>query len=235
MNHPPLEVLIVAHGQPSTPAPPEAWLREFSVKVAAFLPGWRVRSATLAAPNSLERQLAGMSAGALVFPMFMSDGWFVSKVLPRRLQDAAVQILPPFGFLKTLPDLAANIAKNRMQTNGWDASKGHLLLAAHGSARGDKAAQSTYDFVTILRPRLPDMTISVGFIEQAPFLPDAAKDLPPQSLCLPFFALQGEHCLNDIPQSLTQANFEGDLLPPLGLAQAIPVMVADSIASTKNT
>lgn len=233
MKNPVRDVLVVAHGQPSQPESPEVWLRGFSIKVAAHLPGWKVRSATLAAPNALEEQVAKMPAGALVFPMFMSDGWFVSRVLPKRLNGAPLHILTSLGFLPGLPKIAADILNTSLKSNGWAPADAHIFLAAHGSARGPKAALAARRFIEHLQPLMPETPISVGFIEQTPFLVDAAQNLASKTLCLPFFALDGEHCRDDIPRALAQAKFNGEVLAPLGLATAIPTLVADSILSSK--
>ena len=37
-------LLIVAHGQPSDPGPPEAEMHALATRVAGHLPGWLVRS-----------------------------------------------------------------------------------------------------------------------------------------------------------------------------------------------
>ncbi|MGR3714065.1 MAG: CbiX/SirB N-terminal domain-containing protein [Shimia sp.] len=223
MSPTPREALIVAHGQPSAPVPPELWLAAFAAQVESHLTGWRIRSATLAAWDALEQQASDMPDGSPIFPMFMADGWFTTKVLPRRLADHPATVLPPFGFDPDLPQLAANFVR----ANQGAAT--HLLLAAHGSARGQKAAQSAYNFADRLRPLLPDLDITCGFIEQPPFIDQAATPLPDTSICLPFFALEGDHCREDIPQALVKARFSGKILPPLGLANDVPLLVADAI------
>ena len=47
--------LIVAHGQPSDPAPAEMELAAIAAAVAAHLPNWNITSATLAYANSLHQ------------------------------------------------------------------------------------------------------------------------------------------------------------------------------------
>ncbi len=224
----PREALIVAHGQPSVPVPPELWLQGFSAAVSKHLPNWHIRSATLAMPESLERQVAEMPTGSPIFPMFMADGWFVSKVLPKRLNGADLRILPPLGFHPSLPDVAAQGIRNALSSRGWTREERHVLLAAHGSAKGPKAAASANAFAQLLRDRLKDLTITTGFVEEAPFMADAARHLPEQSLCLPFFALEGEHCREDIPEALEEAGFSGDLMAPLGTWEEATKMVADT-------
>ncbi|MDT8345494.1 MAG: cobalamin biosynthesis protein CbiX, partial [Thermohalobaculum sp.] len=76
-------------------------MQALAAHVAGHLPGWRVRGATLAAPGALAAALAGLGgAPVLVYPHFMSDGWFVSDELPRRLAGAGgagAEVLAPLG------------------------------------------------------------------------------------------------------------------------------------------
>ena len=73
--------LIVAHGQPSDPAPAEADLAVLAAAIAAQLPDWQISSATLADPDALARAITGPFG--LVYPMFMAGGWFPTVELPR--------------------------------------------------------------------------------------------------------------------------------------------------------
>lgn len=230
MSTKPREALIVAHGQPSTPVPPELWLQGFAKAVNTHLPDWTIHAATLAMPGALERQVAEIQAGSPVFPMFMADGFFVSRMLPKRLGNADLPILPPLGFDTSLPDLAAERIIRTLAKNGWNPAQSHLLLAAHGSAKGPKAAESAFSFQKALSARLKNLNISVGFVEEPPFIADAALGLPPQSLCLPFFALEGDHCRNDIPEALEIADFSGQVLPPIGTWDETARLVANTLS-----
>ncbi|MGR3636270.1 MAG: sirohydrochlorin chelatase [Shimia sp.] len=236
MTTPPKQALIVAHGQPSDPEPPELWLADFAAQVAALLPDWTIRSATIAKPETLENQALHLSDDAVVFPMFMADGWFVGRVLPRRLKGHNLRILPPLGFHAELPPLAAALIQDHLSAQDWAESETHLLLAGHGSAKGDKAALSTRNFAGSLAELLPEIDIVQGLIEESPFIFDAARDLGDRAMCLPFFALEGGHCKFDIPQALDAAGFTGLRLPPLGHAAALPALVAQALKeSRKNT
>ena len=223
------EPLIVAHVQPSAPGPPALWLQGFAKAVNNHLPTWTIRAATLAMPGAVERQVAEMQSGSPVFPMFMADGFFVSRMLPKRLGDADLPILPPLGFDVFLPDLVVDRVKQTLADLDWNEAQSHLLLAAHGSAKGPKAAESARAFQNALSKRFDTLQISVGFVEEAPFIADAGKALPPQSLCLPFFALEGDHCRQDIPEALEEAGFSGPTLPPLGTWRETAKLVADAL------
>ena len=93
--------LLLAHGQPSAPAGPEAAMAALARAVARLLPGWQVRGATLAAPGALEAALAAFGpAPVAVYPHFMTDGWFVGTRIPDRLAAAGrhdCPVLAPFG------------------------------------------------------------------------------------------------------------------------------------------
>lgn len=104
--------LIVAHGQPSDPAPAEEDLRLIGHQVQQLMPGWKVATATLADPGALGRAIAGCPP-TVVVPFFMADGWFTRTELPRRLMLAGVsgpQLLPAFGIWPEVAALARRIA-----------------------------------------------------------------------------------------------------------------------------
>lgn len=229
------EALIVAHGQPSNPAPPERWLADFTAHVNAQLPDWNLRSATLATPLALEEQLSELKEDSPIFPMFMSDGWFVSNVLPRRMKGANFPVLAPLGYQPGLLDIAVQIIDAELLANGWTPQDSHVLLAAHGSARGERAATAAYKFAQALTARRPSVPISTGFIEQSPFIAQTALPLPHQTICLPFFALEGDHCRQDIPEALDEASFSGTLLPPIGTSKAVQALVAHAILASSNS
>ncbi|MGI9369235.1 MAG: cobalamin biosynthesis protein CbiX, partial [Ruegeria sp.] len=68
--------LIVAHGQPSDPAPAEAALADFARQVDSAAKRVSVHSATLATPSRLEEVLSKLPDETVIYPMFMANGWF---------------------------------------------------------------------------------------------------------------------------------------------------------------
>ena len=200
-----------------------------AARVAEFLPGWCVRGATLAMPGALDSALAEAAAPPVVYPLFMSDGWFTAKELPRRLAGAEEHVLQPLGLDPALADLAAREIAARAEAKGWPLAEVTLVIAAHGSGRSDNAARATRSFADRLRERLPLAALRIGFVEQSPSIEEAASGAGPRAICLPFFAARGGHVLEDVPQGLSRAGFAGDLAGPIGTHPRIPEMIAESI------
>ncbi|MDO5641423.1 MAG: CbiX/SirB N-terminal domain-containing protein [Paracoccus sp. (in: a-proteobacteria)] len=223
-----LPAIIVAHGQPSDPGPLGRATDQLAARVAA-VSGRVVLGATLAEPGALDRALAA-APGAMIYPMFMAAGWFTGRELPRRLAlagapDAAP--LRPFGQDPALPDLCRRKAREAAVAAGWDAQQVTLLLIAHGSGRARGSAEGTEAMAEILRPRFG--RVITAYIEESPFLGDAARDLGPRAVALPLFATMAEHVTDDIPRALDSAGFTGSRLPAIGLAPEVPAMIAAAL------
>lgn len=214
--------LIVSHGQPSDPGPAEAELAGLAARVAEQLPGWQVGSATLAAPGSLARAVAGLGGEGLVYPLFMAGGWFTRVFLPSRLAEASGsgwQVLEPLGCDPAVHDLAVRIVR-------MEEARG-VVLAAHGSGQSRVPA----DIAAHVAGRIArdgGIRAEAAFIDQEPRLTGIAG-FGPGSVCLPFFAASGDHVTRDIPAALGQAGFQGRLLPAIGLHRDIPALIASAI------
>lgn len=165
----------------------------------------------------------------MVYPFFMSRGYFTSKVLPGRLQGWNFQLATPFGLDDSLPALAAAAVRQTAAVSSWNLQETSLLLAAHGSARGPRAAEAAEDFAARLSPLLPGCSVSQGYIEQDPRLASAAASLPVRSICLPFFAQAGDHVKEDLPEALDAAGFGGTVLPVAGALPGAPALIAAAI------
>ncbi|MBT8152822.1 cobalamin biosynthesis protein CbiX [Epibacterium ulvae] len=190
------------------------------------MPGWDVRSATLSMPGRLEEVAED---GALIYPFFMSKGWFTTKVLPKRLGNIQARIADPFGLDPALASLAADALRAEAAASDWPLDEVDILLAAHGSARGRHAAAAAFQFAKALATALPGPRINCGFVEQSPSIAAAAALLPSQCLCLPFFAQAGDHVRDDIPASLAKANFPGRTLPVLGALPGAARLIANAL------
>jgi sirohydrochlorin ferrochelatase len=215
--------VIVAHGQPSDPGPAARALARLAAEVRALLPGWRIGSATLAEPGAIADSV-GPAAQGVVYPMFMAGGWFTRVQIPARLAAAGApvgqggwQVLEPFGCDPAVHDLCVELVRRAGATDA--------ILAAHGSFKSTAPS----DIARHVAGRIARETgarAAAGFIDQDPQLASLGGF---EGICLPFFAAEGGHVTEDIPQALAAAGFRGRILPPVGLDPRVPGIIAAAI------
>lgn len=216
--------LIVAHGQPSDPGPTAQDLAALAAQVMQHLPGWEVRSVTLAEPGALAEVAGAMPAG-VIFPMFMAGGWFTRVQIPARLAEAGVtgwRVLEPFGCAAALHDLAVAILA--------EAGAESVILAAHGSFKSSVPSDVARHVAQRIAAETGIARVEAAFIDQSPQLA-TMTGFGPGAVCLPFFAAAGGHVTDDIPAALAAAGFQGRILPPVGLDPRVPALIAVEIAA----
>lgn len=240
MTKSPLAV-IVAHGAPSDPDPLDREVKELAQRVEALARGLRVLGATLAKPGSLETVLegAGSASTTLIYPFFMSNGWFVSRELRRRVSVTTkdqVLYLQPFGLDKNVPALCVLRASRVAKELGHKARSTVLLLAAHGSQKGPASADAARAIQEHIVANGAFKEVRLGFVEEAPTIAEAAAGLGGLSIvCLPLFATTAGHVLADIPEQLAEAGFQGELMTPIGEDEEAPQVIAAALLETLQT
>jgi len=230
----PVVAVLVAHGQPSDAAGAGMELAALAAKVAVHLPGWQVRSATLAEPGALAEAVTG--AAGVVYPVFMAGGWFTRVHLSARLAaagGAAWRVLEPMGCDPAIHALAVEQVRAALAEAGpgeADPEEAEVVLAAHGSSRSPAPSDIARHLAARMAAEFGDAQVRAAFIDQDPRL----ADLPPlgsRAVCLPFFAAAGGHVTEDVPLALATAGFKGRLLPALGLDPRLPAIIAAAIAA----
>lgn len=230
--------LILAHGSPSNPERLDEALRCLARRVARHTPGWRVHAGTLGKPGSVETAIEAFGSTDLitVYPFFMSDGWFVSEELPRRvaaLTACPVSYLAPLGFDPALPKLSARRAMEAAQKIGVASSECILILAAHGSTRSSNPTKAAARIKDKIIDTGEFADVRLGFISGAPGLAEVAVCDPP-AICLPLFATRAGHVQFDVPAALTEAGFTGPVLAPIGDDPEVPGLIAAALRSSRS-
>ena len=227
-NVPP-SALIVAHGQPSNPAPAEAALQKLAKQVQQHLPDWNITSATMAARGVLQ-QARSQHPDALIYPLFMADGWFTATALPERLtRNDHNRQLPPLGLDQRLPALALEVLKQRLAAMDWRMEDTCLIIAAHGGQTSKNPAKAARKFTDAIGGLSNFANIRLGFVEEEPSLMSIAMNAGPRAVCLPFFAANGWHVRRDLTAALRTAGFQGETLEAIGVAAQVPALIAQSL------
>lgn len=222
-------IIIVSHGQPSDPAPAAVDLGRLASAVAGHMPGWVVRSATLAEPDALRAMVQTLGDDGALYPLFMAGGWFTRINLPSRLAAAGSKgwhVLEPFGCDPALHALAAMVVAEALADQ--HCCDAQVLLAAHGSFKSAVPSDIARHVASLIEQKTKAARVEAAFIDQTPQLASAAG-FNAKSICLPFFAAAGSHVTEDIPAALTQSGFKGRILPPLGLDPRVPAIIAAAI------
>ena len=209
-------------------------MRDLAAATEALLPaGWTVRGATLSAPGAIAAALSELpeTERLLAYPHFMADGWFSTRELPRRLRAAGagdLDVLPAFGLDPAVHRLCLRRAGEAVRGAGHAPGEAALLLAAHGSPSDPRPAAVARAVARFLAESRMFREVCTGFIDQAPFLADAARIDGP-ALCLPFFASRAGHVKADLPDALSEAGFPGQILAPAGADAEAPGIIAAAL------
>jgi len=222
------DALIVSHGQPSDPDVGEAEIAALAAAVAAHLPEAHIDGVTLAAQGRIEA-LSANRPGALIYPMFMADGWFTQVQLPKRLAKGVGPQLVSFGLDCTLPMLAADWLRQVCTDHGLEPDKTDLVVAGHGSGKSRRVSEATRAFATRVAEGFGPQSVRCGFVEEDPSLTDALSGLGSNAICLPFFAARRGHVLDDLPEAVDASGFKGIMLDPIGLHPEVPKMIAGAL------
>ena len=221
--------LIVAHGSPSEPEAQERELQALATRVNFFLPGWKVRGTTLAAEGRFEEKVVSLGT-PLVFPFFMAQGYFTEKILRGKTSLLGFPQLEPFGTCGELVSIAASTIREIIAGKGWHPGDTQVLIAAHGSKVSNTSSDSAYRFSAQLKVEAGLLDCICGFVEEAPFLDTAACNLE-KTICLPFFAIQAGHVVEDVPNALSQSGFQGPVLAPFIKWPQTPGLIARALQS----
>ena len=222
----------MAFGSLADPDKLDRAIQEVTTLVAAELPGWTVRGATIGAEGSIARGFDGLSEAAAVFPLMMVDGWILRKILPEALAAAgrkSARILKPLGLLPAFRAACAEMIRDGLRDAGLEAAEATVVLAAHGSARGPRPAACARALADELQEATGVRAVLPGYLEEAPFLTDALRNASEPAICLPCFATNAWHATGDVPQAVRASGFRGLVLPTAGAAPAVPALIAQEL------
>ena len=144
----------------------------------------------------------------VIVPLFMSDGYFASDVVPRQLglkedhktpRDVLgrrVVYTEPIG---THHKIEALLRARLAQANTSNGAS--LLLVGHGTKRSGKSGASIHAIARSLIAA--GETVAVGFLDDDPGVEEALASLRASEVIVaPFFVSEGLHTTQDIPERL---------------------------------
>ena len=225
-------VVVVSHGSPSAPGCQQVAIRVIADALQTLMPNRQVRGATLAAKGALEAAVTGLER-PIVCPWFMSDGWFVSTNLPRRLRKAGLatwEMTAPLGLMPGLSTFMLKGLRARIDSEGLDERETVLVIAAHGSPSSARPRKVTEAAARALAAVSGFADIRTCYVDEPPAIRDVAK-LDRPGIVLPFFAAYAGHVTGDLPEELEAAGFTGPVMGPVGAWPDTPAVAVSQIAA----
>ncbi len=146
-----------------------------------------------------------------VVPLFVSQGYFTGQVIPRELgltepqQGFTVRYTPPYGVHPAMP--AVILARVREVLGEWSASDTALVVLGHGTGRDRQSAEAIEAAALALREGgafggLFSDVLAL-YLDQDPQVsgwPTLTR--APNVVIVPFFASEGWHTQETIPEEL---------------------------------
>lgn len=214
---------MVAHGERRQGAGNRALLAHVA-GLQALLPQMLVAAAVLkGAPSLAEAVRMIVANGAddlLVYPFLMSDGYFVSSVLPARL--AACQfrgntaVLPPLGLDPLFPRFVLEQSLAAAERAGFEAAESHLLLVGHGSQRSQASVEATQALAESIASDRTFASVGTAYLEQSPFVGNELAAQTRSVVVAGLFSGEGKHGWHDVPAAIEETGAKAVYTGPIG-------------------
>jgi sirohydrochlorin cobaltochelatase len=229
-------LLLAAHGERRERAS-NAGIIRLAAELRSYKLVQEVATGFIKGTPTIAESVAGTVADEIiVYPLFLSDGYFTRQRLPRLLQAALAQkkrrfhLLPPLGLDPALVGLIIDRLVTTARQQGVTPQQSTVILLAHGSTNDPASRLATEQAAEQIRKRLLFRAVRVALLEESPSLADAASDAAGPILVFGLFAGEGIHGADDAPRLVAQlgrpdAIFAGTLASLGGLAQLIAAAV----------
>jgi sirohydrochlorin cobaltochelatase len=150
---------------------------------------------------------------AYVVPLFVSEGYFVDRVLPREfglgVADVAgteaeprLTYTDPVGTHPRTTDVIAARARRHLG-DGVAETDAALAVIGHGTERNPNSADAVYDHVDALRERTAFAEVGALFMDEAPYVDAVLERFDAADVAVvPLFVADGFHTQDEIPELL---------------------------------
>lgn len=149
--------------------------------------------------------LRGIEARTIiVYPLFASNGYFTRDRLVQLIDEASgatreIDMLPPFGLDPGLPELVIDHIDRVASENGLVTRSLTAVLLAHGSRRNPASREATEGIAREVAKRGICRDVAIAFLEEQPFLDEAAGSIDGPAIVLGMFSGDGVHGARDAP------------------------------------
>lgn len=177
-----------------------------------------------------------------VVPMFLAEGWYTRRVVPRELGiDRALTMRDgqrihyhrPIGAHPRIPRLVHALACRTLAEAGVEAQDATLAIIGHGTRRISGSGETVERVTAALRQR-GFADVAFGFLDQDPRLEHALEwPATRHTVVVPFLLAEGWHTRVTIPERLdllraaTGGRVVFHVTPPVGTHPLVPRIILD--------
>jgi sirohydrochlorin ferrochelatase len=226
-----VSLVLAAHGDRGADRS-NAWLHAHRQALAAGGAFAHVGAGFLKGEPMIEdalRQAAAESAApVLVYPLFISDGYFMG-VLRGRIAalglEPAPRLLAPFGEDARLPALMMTRALEAAQAAGFAPEATRLLVIGHGSQVSPANALATRAMIATLASMGRFARVEAGFIEEPPLVADAVAADKGPTVVVGYLTGEGMHAQADVPRAIAASGGRAVYAGAIGVDDSVREMI----------
>lgn len=169
----------------------------------------------------------------LIYPLFMSDGYFVNTVLKGRVVglklSVPIKTLQPIGLSRRLPELLHRRSLEVAGEADFTPRTTRLLLAGHGSKIGHASSKATEKVALKLGAYRVFSRIQTAYLEEQPLLQNQlAADRGP-TIVAGFFVSDGLHAYDDVPAAISETGAKAAYTGAIGTHPAIADLILEEL------
>jgi sirohydrochlorin ferrochelatase len=187
---------------------------------------------------SLSEARDGLPDGPVrVYPLFMSDGYYVATAIPRDLgigedgrdgRGRAITVMRSLGLHPRLPAMIADLAAAGASAADLEVRATTVLLVAHGSSKDDASRQAALAVATEIEREGRFAGVETAFLEEPPFLDEALRTVPGPAVVIGLFVGEGMHGGEDLPRAVERCGRDEVVLgEPLGRSDALIALICE--------
>jgi sirohydrochlorin cobaltochelatase len=182
-----------------------------------------------------------LSRYVVVYPLFLSDGYFTRVALLRLVEQAkqddvtrAISVLPPLGLEPALADVIADEAVAAARCRGNLPVETSIVLLAHGSKQDQGSRMAAELLADRLRQRQCFCNTRVALLEEAPSLADAIEGLDGPIIVVGLFAGEGLHGADDARRLVVELKRDDVVqIGPVGTFAGIEKVIVSAVTRHK--
>lgn len=170
----------------------------------------------------------------VIYPLFMSTGYFVKTAMPKVINEVIPQghvtILPTLSEDPGLPKLIYQKILETLSTTYWGSAQTRLMLVGHGSTKSPVSAQSTKMQAEKIKSFSRFASLETTFLEEAPFFEERLiQTANTPTIIAGYFTGSGLHGNNDVYAALEKTKAKAVYTGPIGSSPQISDLIIESL------